>query len=42
MTFGIAIKERNRPLDTIDQMVSIVRGMVGKQLTYEQLTSQPL
>ena len=36
MTFGIAIKERNRPTDTIGQMASIARGMVGKRLTYRQ------
>ena len=28
----------DRPLDTIEQMGGMVRGMVGKRLTYEELT----
>ena len=28
-----------RPLDTIDQMASVVDGMVGKRLMYRELTA---
>ena len=32
-------RQNTRPLDTIDQMRSIVRRMVGKQLKYDDLAS---
>ena len=32
-------RHNTRPLDTIDQMGSIVQGMVGKRLKYKELVS---
>ena len=32
-------RHNDRPLDTIDQLRAIVRGMVGKRLRYSDLTA---
>lgn len=34
-------RHNHRPLDTLDQMVAIMRGMVGKQLRYADLIAGP-
>lgn len=32
-------RHNDRPSDTIDQMASLAKGMVGKRLKYRELTS---
>ena len=32
-------RHNDRPLDTVDQLRAIVRGMVGKRLRYRELIS---
>ena len=34
-------RHNRRPMDTEDMMAASVRGMVGKQLTYAELTGEP-
>ena len=38
---AFAGRHNDRPLDTVDQLRAIVRGMVGKRLRHAELTAEP-